>query len=177
MGCGCGAGQASCGAVMLREEGNGQGQWVPLCGRSHRQSGTVPAPTLWHHPSLQEDTGAQRADRWKLAECDVTHKCWHRGQLRAPLRRFRPPGTLVGVSRWVGTGTRMETHLLCASHLSSSALRTVLAGRVNVGSGAIMNPASDATAFEYLIFWLLISGYLPPNPSHPLTPSPSPLLL
>lgn len=120
-------------AVMLREEGNRQGQWAPLCGRSHGQPGTSSQlPSLWHHPSLDEKAEAQRADRQKLAECDFSNKCWSWAQLRAPPRHIWP----LGYNGWLVSGGgwgqwRQDggpPALLCASHLSSSALGTVLVG-------------------------------------------------
>lgn len=146
-------------ALMLREEGNRRAGTVgaPVWQEPQAVWNIIPAPSLWHHPSLHEETEAQRADRQKLAKCDVTCKCCSWGQLRAPPRRFWPPGNTGWHQEEGGdSGSRMEVHLLCSvpytcllqppgqysrgqrchAHLTDAGIK---AYRVNVGSGAMRN--------------------------------------
>lgn len=106
-------GQGSCDAEGRREQAGTVS--APLWQEPQAVWNIIPAPSLWHHPSLDQEAEAQRADRQRLAECDVTNKCWSWGQLRAPPRRFWPPGDTGECQEVVGdSGSRMEAHLLCS---------------------------------------------------------------
>lgn len=83
---------------MPRKEGNRQGQWAPLCGRSDRQG------LECHHSSpgcgtAQATTRGQ--SRQKLAQSDITNTRWSWGQLCLYKGTCSPLGVIADVR--VGT--------------------------------------------------------------------------